>query len=279
MRVGANLPAPVRAFDAAAGRFDERFGHWQSVAAQRRAVREYLLNVFPSNASLLELGAGTGEDALCLLARGNRIVVTDGAPAMVARAAAKMRGAGYHERAAVEQLVLEDVGVFAARRRAASAAPFDGVYSNFGALNCLADPTLLAAPLAALVRPRAPCVFVVFGPFSPGELVLQLFRGDLRAAVRRLRRGAVPAAIGGLEFTVWYRTPAAWTRAFAPWFHIRHVRGIGILVPPSAAEPGISRFPSLIRALEAADRWLAAPLALLGDQVLLHFERTDHPAP
>jgi hypothetical protein len=51
------------------------------------------------------------------------------------------------------------------------------------------------------------------------------------------------------------------------------VRGIGILVPPSAAEPWISRFPRLIRGLEVLDRRLAAPLALLGDHVLLHFER------
>ena len=34
------------AFEAAAPAFDERFGSWASVAAQRRSVREVLLQAF-----------------------------------------------------------------------------------------------------------------------------------------------------------------------------------------------------------------------------------------
>ena len=97
--------------------------------------------------------------------------------------------------------------------------------------------------------------------------------------MRRLRRGPTPARIGGEHFTVWYPSPWQVARALAPFFRLRRIRGIGILIPPSAAEPYISRFPRLVAALEAADRLLAAPLALLGDHVLLHFERTALEAP
>lgn len=53
------LPSAIRAFDVTAPHFDERFGAWRSVAAQRRAVRRYLTGTFPPESRLLELGAGS----------------------------------------------------------------------------------------------------------------------------------------------------------------------------------------------------------------------------
>lgn len=273
------LPPAVRAFDLTADRFDQRFGEWRSVAAQRRAVRRYLLDVFPPGGRLLELGAGTGDDALFLLERGYQVTLTDGSPRMVARAAEKLRRAGYDDRVPVEQAVLEDLGAFAGRALRRGTAPFHGAYSNFAAFNCVSDLRAVAAPLAKLLRPGAAFLPVIFGPCSIGEVVVELIRRDPNAAFRRFRRGPAPARLGGERFTVWYPSPRDFARAFAPYFRLRRVRGIGILVPPSAAEPWISRFPRIVSALEAADRVLTAPLARLADHVLLHLERTEVEVP
>jgi SAM-dependent methyltransferase len=270
----SSLPPAVRAFDLTADRFDQRFGEWRSVAAQRRAVRRYLLRTFAPGSRLLELGAGTGEDALFLLERGYDVTLTDGSPRMVARATEKLRQAGYGGRVWVEQALLEDLDAFVQRVRQRSEPPFDGAYSNFAALNCVQDLSAMAEPLARLLRPGAACILVVFGPCSIGEVIVQLVLRDPRAAVRRFRRGAAPARLGGEHFQVWYPSPRQIARALSPYFRLRRVRGIGILVPPSAAEPWISRFPRLVSMLEAADRVLTAPLALLADHVLLHLERT-----
>ena len=78
---------------------------------------------------------------------------------------------------------------------------------------------------------------------------------------------------------MWYPSPREVAKALAPWFRPRALRGIGILVPPSAAEPWISKFPRALSAMAAADTVLSAPLALLGDHVLVHVERTEEPAP
>jgi hypothetical protein len=75
---------------------------------------------------------------------------------------------------------------------------------------------------------------------------------------------------------VWYPTPRSVARSLSPYFRLRSVRGIGILVPPSAAEPWISRFPRAVELLAGADRVLTAPFALAADHVLLHLERTDY---
>ena len=63
-------------------------------------------------------------------------------------------------------------------------------------------------------------------------------------------------------------------RMLSPWFRLEARRGIGIFVPPSAAEPWISSHPRLLRSLEALDRSVSRPLASLGDHILYRFVRT-----
>lgn len=277
------LPAAVAAFDAVAGEFDARFGAWQSVAAQRRAVRRHLLSAFPPGAHLLELAGGTGEDALFMAAHGRTVLMTDGSPLMVARARDRVAAAGLTGRVTARELVLEDLGSFASAVCASAEcdgaeATFDGAWSNFAGLNCVADLRPVATALARVLPAGAPALLVVFGPLPPGEVLTQLLRGTPRAGLRRLKRANAPARISGRAFEVHYPTPRSIVRTFEPWFRLRRMRGIGVAVPPSAAEPFISRLPRLVRALEAVDRVLAAPFALLGDHVLLHLERTDVPA-
>jgi len=118
-------------------------------------------------------------------------------------------------------------------------------------------------------------MLVVFGTFSPGEMITETLRGRPGSALRRLKRGDVPARLSGREFRVIYHRSADLKRAFAPWFVLEKRIGIGIAVPPSAAEPWISRHPQLLAAMEATDELLRRPLAFLGDHVLYQFRRTN----
>ncbi|HYG30059.1 MAG TPA: class I SAM-dependent methyltransferase [Allosphingosinicella sp.] len=263
---GADLLPAGRAFDAIAGSFDSRFEPWLSVAAQRRAVRGALAAVFPAGSQLLEIGGGTGLDAAWLAARGRSVLLTDASPAMVREAQRKL-GAGTAEVMAAEQL----------GRLAARGERFDGAYSNFAALNCVADLEPVARDLAALVRPGGKVMLVLFGCFCPGEMVVETLRGRFANVLRRLRRGDVTASLSGRSFSVRYHRRRAVRHAFAPWFRPAGTKAIGLFVPPSAAEPWISRHPHLLGALETADKLAARALAPLGDHVLHIFQRTDAP--
>jgi SAM-dependent methyltransferase len=269
--VSVPLTPAAAAFDAIAGAFDSRYGQWRSVAAQRRAVRRILLATFPAGANLLEIGGGTGEDALWMARRGRRVLMTDAAPRMVAEARRK-----FAETANASALVRsgEDLSTLAEERLAKGLPPFDGCYSNFAALNCISDLRPVARAVARMIRPAGQLVLVLFGPLPPGELVTQLARGEPRAAFRRLRRDPVPARIGNRRFTVRYHRSREVRDAFFPWFRETGRRGIGVFVPPSAAEPWISTCPRLLRLLEGIDRVGSRPLARLGDHVLHRFERT-----
>jgi SAM-dependent methyltransferase len=263
------------AFDAAASTFDVRFGEWQSVAAQRAAVREALVEVFPAGASILEIGGGTGEDAFWLARRGFGLLLTDPSPAMVSIAAKKLEP--FHSRA--EQLSAEDLEQFAFRQMASGGVPFDGVFSNFAALNCVDDLCTVGRGMARLLNPGNAALLVFFGNWAPGEILVECLRGRAGQAFRRFRHGAVPAKLGGLSFAVRYHRRHAICSAMHPWFRLVCRLGIGIFVPPSAAEPWISNHPRLLGLLDRLDCATRRRLAFLGDHVLYHFERTGIAAP
>ncbi len=265
----AELAPAVAAFDAIADHFDDRYGAWLSVRAQRRAVRAELLRAFPRSARVIEIGGGTGEDALWLARQGRAVRVTDASPAMVRVASIKLHREGG----------LEPVVRSAERIGGLGDGPYDGAFSNFAALNCLSDLEPVGHGLATLIRPGGQIVLVLFGRVAAGEMVVQLARRNAGLAFRRLRAGAVHARLGGRDFVVTYHSRRAVERAFAPWFRLTARRGIGVFVPPSAAEPWISRHPRLLGVLEQLDRHAARPLAMLGDHVLYRFERTPAPAP
>jgi hypothetical protein len=204
------------------------------------------------------------------------VLLTDGAPSMVRIAREKLRSQRGPEPRVVPA---ERLSSLADERAAAGEPAFDGAFSNFAALNCVDAMDDFGAGLARLLRPGAPALLVLFGTLCPGELVVQLARGDARAATRRLARGPVQARLGGREFTVRYHAAEELRRALSPWFRLRRRIGIGVFVPPSAAEPWISRHPALVRTLEAMDRLAARPLAPLGDHVLYWFERTSLSSP
>ena len=134
------------AFDAVAPTFDSRFGGWHSVAAQRRAVRAALLQVFPTGGHILELGGGTGEDATFLAERGFNMLLTDPSPAMVAQAKVKLEPLGSQTAITAG----EELDTFATRHLSAGGAMFDGALSNFAPLNCIVDLGPVARGLAQL---------------------------------------------------------------------------------------------------------------------------------
>ena len=264
-----SLPPAAEAFDAVAESFDERFGHWESVAAQRRAVRAELVRAFAPGARVIEVGGGTGEDAVWLARTGREVLLTDPSPTMVRIASSKLGALGMPMPvvAAAEDLdSIADVG------------PFDGAFSNFAALNCVTDLPAVARGLAALIRPGGRVLLVVFGSFAPGEWITQIARGEARSAFRRATRDTVEARLGGRKFPVRYHRAHDLIDAFAPAFRFVGRRGIGVFVPPSAAEPWITAHPRLLGALERMDRIASRSLAMFGDHVLYEFERVENGA-
>ncbi|HEY8309892.1 MAG TPA: methyltransferase domain-containing protein, partial [Gemmatimonadaceae bacterium] len=133
MTVTSQVLSPAAfAFDAVAHDFDRRFGEWRSVAAQRGAVRRTLSNVFPAGSRILELGGGTGEDALWLAERGYHVMLTDASPQMVEIATRKLSA---HPGSDTRVAAAEDLDNLCDCDPTVGSGLYDGAFSNFAALN------------------------------------------------------------------------------------------------------------------------------------------------
>ena len=258
------MTAAASPFDALAANYDAEFTATPLGQRLRRAVWRHLDAAFPGGARVIDLGCGTGEDAVHLAARGVSVHALDASPPMVDAALAKAAREGVAGRVRVETRPIEALDGL-------RGGPFDGAYSNFGALNCVADLGAPARALASLLRPGAPLVLVLMGRAVPWEWAWSFLHGEARKAFRRYSRRGV--AWRGL--TVVYPGVHLVRRAFAPGFAFRGARAIGALLPPTYAGRWADRHPALLDALDRAERRLEGvwPLPRLADHVLLRFER------
>lgn len=260
------------AFDAAARDYDRRFTETEIGRVLREQVWRHLDAVLAPGSRILELGCGTGEDALWLAGRGHRVLATDISSAMLERAARKIGTAGVADRVRFAKLDLATIG----GEPEPPEAPFDAVFSNFGALNCIADCSELASVLHRWLRPGGPAVFVVMGPVCLWEIAWYGLHLRPRTATRRWRGGREVAIDENHRLQVWYPSPARLRDQLRPWFDARATLGIGAVVPPTYAASLIRNRHRLLDRLDGLDRRWARRLSGVADHYLLSLERSDH---
>jgi len=261
--------AAARAFDGVANSYDEVFTHSTIGQAQRRKVWAKLLATFPLGSRILELNCGTGEDARYLVDRGRSVVACDASHSMI-QVAKRRSSSGTSANLEFLNLANEDLGFMPSQER------FDGAFSNFSGLNCLADLQPFASNLAALVKPGGPVVLCLWSRVCVVEFFWYLFRGQLRKACRRFS-GKATAKIGAATIPVAYPTVNCVRQAFSPWFQLRSRSAVGLFVPPSYIEQWMSKHPKILTRLERLDKVTAEwPICRdAGDHVLLELVRCN----
>jgi SAM-dependent methyltransferase len=260
------------AFNSVAEHYDDKFSHTALGRELRARVWQRLAARFPANSRILELNCGTGEDAGWLAKHGVAVVATDVSPAMLALAQHKTAGTP------VKVMRLD----LARPQADFVAGSFDGAFSNFGGLNCVADLRPLAQALARWLKPEAVLILVVMGPLCPWEILWYLLHLQLRTAFRRWARDGIAAHIGEQTIKVYYPWPGELRHIFAPEFRMVQMTGLGVLLPPSQLGHLVERWPGLFKRLARLEGRLAGrfPATLLNDHYLLELERitTDIPA-
>ncbi|MGA3089213.1 MAG: methyltransferase domain-containing protein [Terriglobales bacterium] len=256
-------------FDAVADSYDQGFTFSKIGQAQRAAVWKELSRAFRSGDRVLEIGCGTGIDACFLAERGVSVVACDSSAAMIRIAERRVRQRRAH-RVDLRLLSAEGLG------RIQSEAPFDGIFSNFGALNCVEDLQAVARSLGHLLKPGGTALLCFLGPSCFWEVFWYLLRGQPRKAFRRWHPGGVTATLApGASLQVRYYGARSLARIFAPSLRLHSWTGIGLLVPPSYAESAAKRISPLLKLAEWADSSLARCRVLRGfsDHILLRLER------
>lgn len=256
-------------FDVVARDYDRIFSESQIGRVQRQTVWAMAARVFRPGQRILDLGCGTGVDAVYLARLGCNVLALDSSFAMVAVARERVLREGYQSKVQVQHRSIEELAALG------SQPDFDGVLSNFGGFNCVANLAAVSETLSHLVKPGSSLLFCLLNRYCLWEVgfYAMCFRFD--KAFRRWRGKGAVASLGPGQLLVYYPSARELCLAFQPHFRYVEHRAVGLAVPPSYLENWAQQHErSLQWAKRLDDRAGGWPLLQsLGDHYVAHLER------
>jgi len=214
------------AFDSVAADYDGPRGNNPLIQDMREEMWRWLDITFAAGSRLIDVGCGTGLDAIRMARLGHCITAIDWSPRMVQRTS---------DRAAHEQLTarVQALAVGAHELgQLGGEATYDGAYSNLGPLNCVPGLGDVSQEFARLLKPGGALVFTVIGRICPWEIAYCLRQRKWARLKIRYARDVVPVSMN--KHTIWtrYYGPREFYRAFKRHFTLAHFRGLGVFAPP-----------------------------------------------
>lgn len=269
-RTSANVLDDTRAaFDSVAAHYDGPKGNNELIQDMRREMWHWLDECFPRKSHLLDIGCGTGLDAVRMAERGHSVLATDFSPHMVERTHGRAAGAHVSDRIRTAVIGAHEL------QRIEGSRIFDGIYSDLGPLNCVPDLTQVSHECSRLVRPEGRLVFTVIGRWCPWEIAYYASRADWTRIRVRFARDMTPVRMNG--HTVWtrYWTPRELFRSFTKDFTLVHCRALCLFAPPPYMTWIKDRHPAWFERLWRWDRRVGGwpLLRTLGDHFLIVLAR------
>jgi len=253
------------AFDSVAADYDGARGNNALIQDMRSEMWHWLDATFSPPSRLIDLGCGTGLDAIRMAQLGHLVTATDWSPQMVQRTRDRAESARVTERVQPRAVGSQEL------HRLEGEGIFDGAYSNLGPLNCVPDLADVSRECSRLLKPGGALVFTVIGRICPWEIAHYLRRGRWARAKVRFARNVVP--VGMNNHTIWtrYYTPREFYRPFQQQFSLVSYRGLCVFAPPPYLTWVREKYPRLHQRLWHLDRRVSGfPLIrAMGDHFLI----------
>jgi ubiquinone/menaquinone biosynthesis C-methylase UbiE len=125
-----NEQAAEKAFSKQSAIFDEIYSSNIIIQYKRKRVRDHLQQFLSSNSKILELNAGTGEDAVWFAQQGHTVNATDISKGMQEKLIEKVN----HNK--LEKQIANELCSFNELQDLKNKGPYDLIFSNFAGLNC-----------------------------------------------------------------------------------------------------------------------------------------------
>lgn len=266
---GTDLPGRLRdtqdAFDSVAADYDGPRGNNAAIQDMRAEMWRWLDASFTPGSRLLDLGCGTGLDAVRMGELGHSVTALDWSSQMVERTRNRAASANLAARIDVRHIGVQELN------RLEGDAAFDGAYSNLGPLNCAPDLREVSRGCARLLKPGGRLVFTVIGRICPWEIAHYSRRLRWKRLSVRFTRGMVPVEMNGRAIWTRYFTPREFHRGFSNEFLLEHHRGVCLFAAPPYLTWVRDRHPVWHERLWRMDRRLAGwpLLRAMGDHFLI----------
>lgn len=270
-------------FDRAAQMYDAMFGpadangHGNPLLDWLRAEHVRLLReLLPARAAVLDIGCGTGEEALALVREGYSVLGIDVSPMMIRQAQTKAAVFGVRRGFTCRVLPAGQLG------RLDERGPFQGAYASLGTLNTEPDLPGFARGLHALLERGAPFVATVMSRRCLFEMVWNLRRLKPTATLKRSGVWAESrAGASAVTAPVRFYSPRAFAAPFRPYFAVESVRAFPLWLPPVHLHEVYRDAPD---GFARAKRWDARMstwpvFRALGDHFLMVLRHTADPQP
>ncbi|HCK65664.1 MAG TPA: hypothetical protein DHW49_05315 [Anaerolineae bacterium] len=211
----------------------------------REQIRNIAKKYFPASGSILEINAGSGLDALWFAEHGYRIHATDIADGMLTSLEKKIKDFNKPHQFTFQKLSFTEL-------EKTQHAPFDGIFSNFGGLNCIHDLTDIVQGIKKVLKPNGYVVFVFMPKICFWEIA-QIFLGRINIATRRFKKNGVQANVRGVMVNTYYFSSNQVKRWLSEDFEILNAQSLSLFAPPMNQTGFINRFPALTNFLLRCD--------------------------
>lgn len=259
------------AFDSASEEYDHTIrNNFINGWIRKRSIRELLAVARPDD-FLLEIGCGTGAEALQISRSVAGVVATDISPSMIELVRRKVAS---RRDAKVIPLMLSAAQV----ARASVLLPGGRTrlaYSFNGALNCEPEIAKFPGELSRVLEDGGYFVCSIRNSLCLSEALVHgaVFQFD-RMAPRKKQPTMV--SVGGMDIPSYYYNPKKFTEFFSDRFRVRKVVALPAVLPPAYLSDLYFRARPVLSFLERVETAVAGsfPFNRFGDQTLLVFQKS-----
>jgi ubiquinone/menaquinone biosynthesis C-methylase UbiE len=259
----------VTAFNKQSIVFDEIYSGNAIIQYKRKRVRDHVLKFLQPNSRILELNAGTGEDALYFAELGHSVHATDISSGMQEQLIKKVK-----ERQ-LQDLITNEICSFTTLANLQNRGPYDLIFSNFAGLNCTGELDKVLGSFSSLLKDGGMVTLVILPKFCIWETLL-LFKGKFKTAFRRFfSKNGRRAHIEGSYFRCWYYDPSFIKKNLEKDFEVESIEGLCTFVPPSYIENFAGKHPRLFQFLKnKEDKWKTKwPWKSTGDYYIMSLKK------